>query len=535
MRNNRTGQKIPDPVGGDEDFNRSFFEPSGLVSDPVPHSRRPSQALSETGELRLEELRKEVFAEAANPLDESMIPPISSEPEPDLDPFETREPGTGVIMLDDIEAALAAQSGEDTVSSSDAAAAEAAAPGTDGTSGGASAVSAAADSAIAEATAAALAAATAAADASAARSATRTAGQQSEPVDPWLQDILDEQKGKAGKQDFSKYQGHFALLNEFTVPGSRRANRRVEDERPPKVISEEESRKQAEADLSRFVENEEEAVDVRPRELLSASMYDDLINWSSRLARETPLFNRAFGAGNCASVCDVGCGSGRHCVMFAQWGMKVLGIDSSPSMLKRAQKSVDEVAADIEEANGSVSFKRAHLGGVAEAVGPERTEAIVCVGDVLPHVESLTALKETLNDFADALLPSGILVLEFTNHTHYVQNRIRTTTPVVFDTVEGTRVFLSVLDYPAGSVMVDTEMLSLTHGKEGKWKARSEHVMNFFISPDGIERELLEAGFDIIEMSGDFNGKPLAPLQDESIVIIARRKRHRPAVKRRLG
>lgn len=532
-------EKNPNIVEGDEEYNHSFFEPSGLVSDPIPHTARPSKALTGEDERRFKDLRDEVLgSQPVNPLSSSDIPDM------DADSAELRcdEAGTGVIMMDagdsELEAEGFAFSGlsfrgspdAESTSSFKAVGAEASVhederketveddgsratrvvprgqAGTEPYQDDADAVAKVDDTPVEEVPLV---------------------------VDPWLQDVIDEQQKRAKKkQEFSKYQGHFARLNDFAVPGARGVTTSIPAKEPPEPepITPEQAQKQAEADRSRFVEADDEGVDdVKPRELLSANMYDDLINWSSRLARETPLFNRAFGAGNTVSVCDVGCGSGRHCLMFAQWGMRVLGIDSSPSMLKQAQKTTAEAAEDIEEAKGSVKFKKGNLGQIAELVGPERTEAIVCVGDVLPRVQSLTALRETLSDFADALLPSGILVLEFTNHTHYLQNRIRTTTPVVFDTVEGTRVFLSVLDYPAGSVMVDTEMLSLTHGKDGRWKARSEHVMNFFISPDGIERELLAAGFDILEMAGNFNGKPLAPLQDESIVVIARRKRHLPS------
>ena len=62
-----------------------------------------------------------------------------------------------------------------------------------------------------------------------------------------------------------------------------------------------------------------------------------------------------------------------------------------------------------------------------------------------------------------------------------------------------------------------------------------EHLSKFLSCGhvDTIERELREAGFDVIELAGDFNGKPLSPTQDESIVVVARRKRHRPVSKRK--
>ncbi len=271
-----------------------------------------------------------------------------------------------------------------------------------------------------------------------------------------------------------------------------------------------------------------EEVQVRSRELLSASMYDDLINWDFRLTRESPLFERAFNIASAQSVCDVGCGSGRHSVMFAQWGMRVIGIDPTTRMVKRASALAAEKKGDITASNGSICFLKGELGAVTKTIYPERVEALVCVGDVLPQVGSLTALRAALNDFAEALLPSGLLILEFANHMRYNQTRVRSTTPAVFDTTEGTKVFLSVMDYPVGSTIINTDAMTLTRNKEGKWRVKNARIQNLFISPEGISRELVDAGFDVLEVSGDFTGRPLEPYVDESMIVVARRKRHRP-------
>jgi glycine/sarcosine N-methyltransferase len=276
------------------------------------------------------------------------------------------------------------------------------------------------------------------------------------------------------------------------------------------------------------VSDVDEDVQVHTRELLSGSMYDDLINWDFRLTRETPLFNRAFSTAAAQSVCDVGCGTGRHAVMFAQWGMHVIGVDSTMRMVKRASDLAAEKADEITAAGGSITLKKGDLGSVTRTIYPEKVNALVCVGDMLPQVGSLSALRAALDDFAEALLPSGVLVLEFANHTRYNQTRIRSTTPAVFDTTEGTKVFLSVMDYPVGSTIINSDAMTLTRNKDGKWRIKNARIQNLFISPEGISRELIDAGFDVLEVAGDFTGRPLAQYEDESMVIIARRKRHRP-------
>lgn len=509
-------------------FNTPFVEPSGLVSDPIPKSKRPAKKLTETGELRFEELKNEVLKAAQEAQKETIEEADGFEEDIDLsleDGILDSEIGNepAVLLLEGVSCLGNSSLSED--ASAPSADNGEAAPFAHETQESGFAVKSASiveDELVAGKVSL----------------PEDTLEDVPEEVDPWLQDILDEQKSK---KDFSKYRGQFARLNDFAVPRSDAEALKNPSMRgaTQKELDQKDDKGQEAVPAGLAIVNPEDVLDaavdavcVHPRELLTAAMYDDLINWSSRLARETPLFHRAFSTGNVASVCDVGCGSGRHSVLFAEWGLRVIGVEENAGMLKRARALAEESQESIQKANGEVSFTKGQLGKISQAVGPEKIESIVCVGDVLPRVKSLTALREALNDFAEALLPFGILVLEFTNHTRYLQRRERTTSPVVFDTTEGTKAFFSVIDYPAGSTVINADMLSLTCNNEGKWRVRSERIQNLFISPEGIERELLDAGFDVLEIAGDFNGKSLSPLEDESIIVVARRKRHRPRTKR---
>lgn len=348
---------------------------------------------------------------------------------------------------------------------------------------------------------------------------------------------------QVGKRDFDQYRGKYAKLNDLAwrrmrEQQERALRERVErEEREAKRLTEAEKSAESEkggipgygiVNPDSLIDIDENDVKVHPRELLSASMYDDLINWGTRLGKESPLFQRAFSMGDITRVCDVGCGSGRHAVLFAEWGFKVTGIESSSTMLKRAADYAESESEAIEAAGGEVSLEKGALGGVAKLVGPAGADAITCLGDVLPKVADVETLRLVLDDFADALVPAGVLVLQFTNHARYAQNRVRTTNPVVFDTVEGTKVFLSVMDYPSSSEHIDIDKLTLTCDKRGGWRVRCERAQHLSITQPVIERELLDAGFDIIELSGDFAGRPLIANEDETMIVVARRKLHRP-------
>lgn len=82
---------------------------------------------------------------------------------------------------------------------------------------------------------------------------------------------------------------------------------------------------------------------------------------------------------NGKAVCDLGCGTGRYLVPFAQGGARrVLGIDSAPAMIEKAQKFIaDSKAGDCCEAR---------VGNIAEVPTAEIFDVSITVG-VWDYVE----------------------------------------------------------------------------------------------------------------------------------------------------
>ncbi len=72
------------------------------------------------------------------------------------------------------------------------------------------------------------------------------------------------------------------------------------------------------------------------------------------------------------SVCDLGCGTGRYVVAYAQLGARVLGIDGSSNMVKRAHELVEEAGvsdqAQIRQAD-ILDFEADQLFDVTLAMG----------------------------------------------------------------------------------------------------------------------------------------------------------------------
>ena len=261
--------------------------------------------------------------------------------------------------------------------------------------------------------------------------------------------------------------------------------------------------------------------DDEPR-VAPASDYDTFVNWDARLKRELPFFRRAFDEVGARSVIDVGAGSAKHSIAFAEWGMAVDAVDPDESMLAQAEANAAAAAETIAEEGGELRLVRAAFGELgARGLGP--ADALVCTGNALPHVEGLAGLRTTFADFSAVLRPGGVLVLHLLNHAKLLHTRPRSIPPVVRETPDGTRVFLRVIDYPDGDEYLDFDFVTLTRDANGSWDVASRRSLHTALPVELLRAELAAAGFERVEAFGNHNGAPLHPDSDESVIVVAHR------------
>lgn len=260
-----------------------------------------------------------------------------------------------------------------------------------------------------------------------------------------------------------------------------------------------------------------------------AGDYDQMVDWSKRLAREAPFFRDIFSAAGVERVVDVGCGSAKHAIMFREWGLDVVGVDPSESMLAQARENAEEAGVTLALVEGG-------FGELERLVGTG-FDAVVTLGNGLPHVDGIDGLHETVRDFAAVLRPGGVVVLHLLNHARLIEGRIRMLPPAIRETSEGDRVFLKVLDYVEDGIMFDFVTLTREPGAspsagnafayddpdETGWHLRSRRSVHTALPEDLLQEALESAGFEGIESYGDHTGRSLDRSADESVIVVARR------------
>jgi len=137
-----------------------------------------------------------------------------------------------------------------------------------------------------------------------------------------------------------------------------------------------------------------------------APMFDVMTDWDARLAAEGPFLKSVLEGAGARRVLDAACGSGGHALWLARQGYEVTGADVSPVMIALAQQ---KAAAD----GLGVPFVVSDLANLqASAV----YDAVLCLGNSLPHLLTQDDLVAALRGMAGVLRPGGTLVLQNLNY-----------------------------------------------------------------------------------------------------------------------
>jgi len=137
-----------------------------------------------------------------------------------------------------------------------------------------------------------------------------------------------------------------------------------------------------------------------------APMFDVMTDWDARLTAEGPFLKSVLEGAGARRVLDAACGSGGHALWLARQGYEVTGADVSPVMISLAQQ---KAAAD----GLGVKFVVSDLANLqASAV----CDAVLCLGNSLPHLLTQDDLVAALRGMAGVLRPGGALVLQNLNY-----------------------------------------------------------------------------------------------------------------------
>ncbi len=237
-----------------------------------------------------------------------------------------------------------------------------------------------------------------------------------------------------------------------------------------------------------------------------ASLHDRLVSLESRKARELPFWTKLLNDFPIRKVLDISCGTGHHAVMFKEMELNVDAMDLSEPMLAKARENA-------ASEHLSITFKQGDFRRIGETY-PGSFDAIVCLGNSLPHMKGDDEIGRVLQEVAAHLAPSGLFVVEMRNYDFLMAQRPRFF-PLAIRDDSG---FIYALDYHADEIIFNILYLN-TKTEEFKAFQTTYYPLYF----GRLKRSLAETGLEMIQEWEDYSGSPFILEKSSRVVIVCQK------------
>lgn len=250
--------------------------------------------------------------------------------------------------------------------------------------------------------------------------------------------------------------------------------------------------------------------------------YDRFVNWPERLAHEMPLITNLLGEAHISpggAILDAACGTGQHTLALAQAGYQAAGSDLSAGMVAQARANGAQMGLNTP-------FETAGFDDLAAVYTPSPLfpfDALLCLGNSLPHIPDAAALGRALTNFAACLRPGGLLLLQNRNFDAVMAAHQRFMEPQHHRQGQREWLFVRFYDFLPQD-MIDFHVVTLHRpGPEAAWQQQAGSTRLMPLYQHAMQAALTEAGFEHIALYGGMDGTPFDPHTSGNLVIAARR------------
>jgi glycine/sarcosine N-methyltransferase len=244
-----------------------------------------------------------------------------------------------------------------------------------------------------------------------------------------------------------------------------------------------------------------------------SSDYDRFVDWPGRLAAEIPFIEHQLRAVGARRVLDAACGTGMHALALARRGYAALGADLSPGMIARARANAAAAGVDVP-------FEVAGFGGLNARVGTG-FDALLCLGNSLPHLLAPADLAAALADFAACLRPGGLVLIQNRNFDAVLARGERWMEPQAHQEGNVEWLFLRFYDFNPDETLT-FNLVTLRRETAGAWQQRIAATRLWPMLSGELGTALAMAAFEGITYWGDMQGVPFDPQASPNLVVTAR-------------
>jgi hypothetical protein len=150
----------------------------------------------------------------------------------------------------------------------------------------------------------------------------------------------------------------------------------------------------------------------------------------------------------------------------------------------------------------------------------EGFDAVLCLGNSLPHMLSTRALANTLADFAAVLRPGGVAVIQNRNFDLVCAEHERFSGPQSYNGPEGKWIFVRFYDFHPKTITFN--MIRLHRGESG-WEQAVDSTELRPILCDDLAEALADARFGDLELYGGYDGSAFRRDESDDLIAVATR------------
>lgn len=190
---------------------------------------------------------------------------------------------------------------------------------------------------------------------------------------------------------------------------------------------------------------------------------------------------------------EAGCSTGKLANELCLLGALGVGIDLNEDMIRDARQNYS---------SASLNFRRMNMLHIDRAFPANYFDALICFGNTLVHLDSLTEIRTFLNAAAKLLKPGGKLLLQLLDYDYILGKEITELPPIETDRLRFTRHY--TLPNRAQQKIEFRTVLADKSGQE----VLENNVWLFPVRKKELERILWMAGFKQVNFYANFAREP---------------------------
>jgi SAM-dependent methyltransferase len=243
-----------------------------------------------------------------------------------------------------------------------------------------------------------------------------------------------------------------------------------------------------------------------------ARLFDVMTDWQKRLTLEMPFLQRTLDRHQARTILDTACGTGWHAITLAKKGYTAAGCDASPQMIEQAR-------ANSAKAQANVRFEVAGFNQLNHFT--ETFDAVLCLGNSMPHLLSQEALVEAMQQMRGNLRRGGVLILQNLNYDMRMKKKPR------FFAANGNDEALvwRFADYGPEFITFHTALFERktegAHQESVSWSVQVNSTLHRPLLERDVDEALVQAGFGNLRHFGGLDGSPFEKEKSGNLVIVA--------------